>query len=97
MKLLINKSKDGKGYYTTIKNNFNGEEIKMYIPLQLKKGLEVEYGLYDVNCFISCYKANDGQIKPKIVVMGIKEEKRNKTSITPEEIDQLFGGDYPFD
>ena len=85
MKLTISKSKDSKGYYTTIKNSYNGEDMKMYMPVQLKKGLELEFGTYEVNCFLSCYKTQNGEIKPKIVVTGLKEDKKEQNKEEPKK------------
>lgn len=83
MKINISKGKDNKGYYTTIKNKYNNEEMKMYMTVQLKQGLEVDYGVYDVNCFLSCYKTQSGEVKPKLVVTEIK----GKPATTKEESD----------
>lgn len=87
MKLTISKSKDGKGHYTTIKNSYNGEDMKMYMPVQLSKNinLEKDFGTYDVNCFLSCYKTQSGEIKPKIVVTSFKEEKQEQVKEEPKK------------
>lgn len=82
MKISISKGKDNKGYYTTIKNKYNNEEMKMYMTVQLKQGLgELDYGVYDVDCFLSCYKTQSGEVKPKLVVTEIK----GKPATTKEE------------
>lgn len=81
MKISISKNKEGTGYYTTLKNNYKNENLKMYMTVQLKQGLEVDYGVYDVNCFLSCYKTQNGEIKPKLVVTEIK----GKPATTKEE------------
>ena len=105
MKITISKSKDGKGYYTKLKNKYNNEEYSMYLSVQLKQGLSLEYGTYDVDCFLSCYKSKDGSIKPKLVITGLKEEVKQEqtdiyaqfgTTITAEEIDESNLGDLPF-
>lgn len=85
MKLTISKSKDNNGYYTTIKNSYNGEDMKMYMPVQLKKGLKLEFGTYDVNCFLSCYKTQNSEIKPKIVVTSLKEDKKEQPKEEPKK------------
>ena len=73
MKISISKSKDNKGYYTTLKNKYNNEEFKTYMTVQLKKELgDIDYGVYDVDCFLSCYKTQNGEVKPKLVVTEIK-------------------------
>lgn len=108
MKITISKSKDGKGYYTKLKNKYNNEEYSMYLSVQLKQGLSLDYGTYDVDCFLSCYKSKDGSIKPKLVVTGLKQEVKQEqqeqtdiyaqfgTTITAEEIDESNLGDLPF-
>lgn len=80
MKLAISKNREGSGYYTTLKNNYQGKESKMYMSVQLAKGLELEFGTYDVNCFLSCYTTKNGEVKPKIVVTGLKENNKQTVS-----------------
>ena len=96
MKISISKGKDNKGYYTTIKNKYNNEEMKMYMTVQLKQGLEVHYGVYDVNCFLSCYKTQNGEVKPKLVVTGIKG-KPATTKESNEDIFESFGNEVVID
>ena len=79
MRLTISKSRNGNGYYTTLKNNYNGVESKMYISVQLPRDMELEFGTYDFNCFLSCYTGNDGIVKPKIVVTSLKDNKSSST------------------
>ena len=74
MKISISPSQNGNGYYTTIKNNYNGVESKMYMTVQLPRDLDLKYGIYNVNCFLSCYTGKDGVVKPKIVVTSLKEQ-----------------------
>lgn len=88
MKISISKGKDNKGYYTTIKNKYNNEEMKMYMTVQLKQGLgDIDYGVYDVDCFLSCYKTQSGEVKPKLVVTEIKGkpaiETKEETAYDP--------------
>lgn len=97
MKISISKGKDNKGYYTTIKNKYNNEEMKMYMTVQLKQGLgELDYGVYDVNCFLSCYKTQSGEVKPKLVVTGIKG-KPATTKESNEDIFESFGEQIQID
>ena len=98
MKINISKNKENRGYYTTIKNKYKNEEMKMYMTVQLKQGLgDIDYGVYDVNCFLSCYKTQNGEIKPKLVVTEIK----GKPAITQEETEndpfELFGKEIEID
>ncbi len=73
MKLVISKNKEGNGYYTKLVNNYNNEKSEMYISIQLGKNVdELEYGLYEVDGFMSCYKGKDGSLKPKFVITSAK-------------------------
>ena len=97
MKISISKSKDNKGYYTTLKNKYNNEEFKTYMTVQLKKELgDIDYGVYDVNCFLSCYKTQNGEIKPKLVVTEIKG-KPATTKESNEDIFESFGNEVVID
>lgn len=96
MKISISKGKDGKGYYTTLKNKYNNEEFKTYMTVQLKKELgDIDYDVYDVDCFLSCYKTQSGEVKPKLVVTEIK----GKPATTKEENDPFadFGEQIQID
>ena len=97
MKISISKGKDNKGYYTTIKNKYNNEEMKMYMTVQLKQGLgDIDYGVYDVNCFLSCYKTQSGEVKPKLVVTEIKG-KPATIKESNEDIFADFGNEIEID
>ena len=96
MKINISKNKENRGYYTTLKNKYNNEEMKMYMTVQLKQGLgELDYGVYDVNCFLSCYKTQNGEIKPKLVVTEIGKPATTKES--NEDIFADFGNEVVID
>ena len=71
MKLVISKSKEGNGYYTKLKNDYNGKHIEKYLALQIPKGTDLEYGLYDVDGFLSPYERKDGTTEFKLVVTNI--------------------------
>ena len=83
MKLVISKNKEGNGYYTKLTNEYNNQKSEMYMSLQIPKGNDLEYGLYEVDGFLSCYTANDGTVKPKFVVTNAvptkKYEKKEET------------------
>lgn len=73
MKLIISKNKEGNGYYTKITNEYMNEKSEMYLSLQLGKNVgELEYGLYEVDGFLSCYKGKDGSVKPKLIITSAK-------------------------
>ena len=99
MKISISKSKDNKGYYTTLKNKYNNEEFKTYMTVQLKKELgDIDYGVYDVDCFLSCYKTQNGEVKPKLVVTEIKgKPATTKEETSNEDIFESFGNEVVID
>ncbi len=68
MKLVISKNKEGNGYYTKLSNEYNNQKSEMYMSLQIPKGNDLEYGLYEVDGFLSCFTAKDGTVKPKFVI-----------------------------
>lgn len=87
MKLVISKSRDGKGYYTKVQNDFNGKHTEKYLSLQIPRGTELEYGLYDVDGFLSTYQKKDGTVEFKLVVTDVTQVKQfkevEKTSNNP--------------
>ena len=88
--MKINISKKDDRYYTTLKNNYNGVESKMYITVQMQKGLDIEYGVYDVNCFLSCYTAKDGTVKPKIIVTSFKDKEMEEENLIDKPIPDIY-------
>jgi hypothetical protein len=95
MKLIISKNKEGNGYYSKIINKYNDKTNEYFLSIQLSKDIkELEYGFYEVDGFMSCYKGKDGTIKPKFIVTSAKPttkyEKNNK--ITQDDLRQ----DDPF-
>ncbi len=78
MKLVISKSKDGKGYYTKVQNDYNGKHTEKYLSLQIPRGTELEYGLYDVDGFLSTYQKKDGTVEFKLVVTDVTQIKQFK-------------------
>lgn len=107
MKIMISKSKDGKGYYTKVQNDFNGKHTEKYLSLQLPKGTDVEYGLYEVDGFLSTYEKKDGTTEFKLVITDImqiqkqdapleKIEGNIKTESNIGEQIQITEDDLPF-
>lgn len=85
MKLVISKNKDGNGYYTKITNEYNNEKSEMYLSIQLGKSVgELEYGLYEVDAFISCYNSKDGSVKPKLIITKAKPINKKEKDINEE-------------
>lgn len=83
MKLVISKSRDGKGYYTKVQNDFNGVHTEKYLSLQIPRGTELEYGLYDVDGFLSTYQKKDGTVEFKLVVTDVTQIKQFKEQQDP--------------
>ena len=80
MKLLISKSRDGNGYYTKVQNDYNGKHTEKYLSLQLPKGTEIEYGLYEVDGFLSTYEKKDGSVEFKLVVTDVRPAPKNDSN-----------------
>lgn len=89
MKIIISKNKDGNGYYTKVQNDYNGKHTEKYLSLQIPKGTDLEYGLYDVDGFLSTYEKKDGNIEFKLVITDVKQIKQynDKTSFNGPEND----------
>lgn len=87
MKLVISKSRDGNGYYTKIQNDYNGKHTEKCLSLQLPRGTDVEYGLYDIDGFLSTYEKKDGTIEFKLVITDLTQIQQfkevEKTSNNP--------------
>jgi hypothetical protein len=73
MKIVISKSRDGNGYYTKVQNDYNGKHTEKYLPIYLPKGTDVDYGLYEVDGFLSTYEKKDGTVDFKLVVTDITQ------------------------
>ena len=102
-KTMIFKSE--YGYSTTIsKKNQDGEYEKMYLSVQLPKGVELENKtmIEITKGFLSFYNTKEGLPKIKIVVMEYKidEEEQYKQeerqAIQDEEIYGISQDDLPF-
>ena len=85
MKIMISKNKDGNGYYTKLSNEYNNQKSEMYMSLQIPKGNDLEYGLYEVDGFLSCFTAKDGTVKPKFVVTNAIPTTKYEKKATPVE------------
>ena len=90
MKLMISKSKDGNSYYSKITNDYNGKHTEKYLSLQIPKQNNLEYGLYDVDGFISCYEKKDGTTEFKFVVTNAVPTKKYEKKQTKEETTDPF-------
>ena len=100
MRITISKSRNGNGYYTALKNNYKGVESKMYMPVQLPREMELEFGTYDFICFLSCYTGNDGIVRPKIVLTSLKEKniyttgQQNSGQVSTQVTEQVNNDPY---
>lgn len=89
MKLMISKSKDGNSYYSKITNDYNGKHTEKFLSLQIPKQNNLDFGLYNVDGFISCYEKKDGTTEFKFVVTNAvpvtkKQVKKETTDIFTE-------------
>ena len=78
MKIVISKSRDGNGYYTKVQNDYNGKHTEKYLSLQLPKGTDVDYGLYDIDGFLSTYEKKDGNVEFKLVITDLTQIQQFK-------------------
>jgi len=95
MKLMISKSQDGKSYYSKIQNDYMGKHTEKYLNLQIPKENNLEYGLYEVDGFISCYEKKDGTTEFKFVVTNAVpttkyEKKDNKVYTKDMDTSSMF-------
>lgn len=69
-KLYISKNNYGK-YYTKIKNNYN--KCEKILAVNLPNGVELptNYGTFDCDYFLTCYKKNNGEVEIAIKVTRI--------------------------
>lgn len=109
MKLVISKNKDGKGYYSKIQNDYNEKHTEKYLNIQVPKGEDLEYGLYEVDGFLSTYEKKDGTVDFKFIVTKyarlLKEDKPKEdpyaemgkqVTIDEYESDVVSDDDLPF-
>lgn len=94
MKLVISKNKDNTGYYSKIQNDYNGIHTEKILSIQVPKGNDLQYGLYDVDGFLSTYQKKDGTSEFKFILTNAvpisnppKKKEESKTEPKQEEID----------
>ena len=90
MKLVISKNKDGKGYYSKIQNDFNEKHTEKYLNIQVPKGEELEYGLYEVDGFLSTYEKKDGTVDFKFIITKYAKLEFKKEEKTEEPKEDPF-------
>lgn len=86
------------GYSTAIsKKNEDGTYDKMYLSIQLPKGIELENKtkINITNGFLTFYKTKEGLPKPKIVVMQFESEYKEQAEDITDDI-MSFDGELPF-
>lgn len=77
------------GYSTSIsKKNEDGTYDKMYLSIQLPKGIELENKtkINITNGFLTFYKTKEGLPKPKIVVMQFESEYKEQAEDITDDI-----------
>ena len=96
MRLVISKNQAGNGYYSKIQNDYNGVHSEKILSIQVPKGNDLEYGLYEVDGFISCYNKKDGSSEFKLVLTNAvpventpKKKQELPTNQTGKEITQI--------
>lgn len=93
--------KNEYGFSTSIsRKNQNGEYEKMYLSVQLPKGVELENKtkINITKSFLSFYKNKQGLPQVKIVVMEYKtdEEVQEREAIQNEDSYEMNFGNLPF-
>lgn len=90
MKIWINKSDNG--FYTTLRDR--DKVNKMYMTVGFQRGKEPTGDVYIevLDMFLSCYKSQNGQVNPKLVIMDYqvltsKEEPKETAKPSYESID----------
>jgi hypothetical protein len=69
----------------------------MYLSLQIPKGNDLEYGLYEVDGFLSCFTAKDGTVKPKFVITNaVPTTKYEKKEIPEQPVEESAPEEDPF-
>ena len=106
MKILLNKNQ--YGYSASASNK--QDELKCYISVNFKKGEEPQADCCQIKVidgFLSCYKKNNGEIAPKIVVMEFEiiktyekttptEQAKPFERTSPKMFEVKDDGDLPF-
>lgn len=87
------------GYSTAISNKKqDGTYERMYVGLQLPKGVEIENKTYIeiIKGFLAFYKDKNGMSKIKIVAMEIKQDEQKQEEIDGNDVFELTPEDLPF-
>lgn len=96
-KLYIARNKNGK-YYTKIINKYAGCE--KFVSVSLPKGVELnaDYGSYNCEYYLSCYKTQNENIEISIIVTKLWQDnyKIDNPDINPYSQYQNKDNDIPF-
>ena len=97
----LNVRKSEYGWSTRLKNTQNDEEVSMYLNIQFAKCDAPTDEALQINikdCFMSCYKTNNEEMKPKLIVMDYEVlqvyNNDNQTEETQSE-DSIIDIDIP--
>ncbi len=96
----LNVRKSEYGWSTRIKNIQNDEEISMYMNIQFAKCDAPTDEALQINvkdCFMSCYKTNNEEVKPKLVIMEYEVIKvyNNDNQSETQSQDPIIDLDIP--
>ena len=96
-KLYIARNKNGK-YYTKIVNKYAGAQ--KFVSVTLPKGVELnaDYGSYDCEFYLSCYKNKENNAEINIMVTKIwqNDYKPDNPDVNPYTQYQDKTDDLPF-
>lgn len=96
-KLYIARNKNGK-YYTKIINNYT--KCEKFVSVSLPKDVELnaDYGSYNCEYFLSCYKTQNGNVEISIIVTKLWQDnyKIDNPDINPYSQYQNKDNDIPF-
>lgn len=96
----LNVRKSEYGWSTRIKNIQDDEEISMYMNIQFAKCDAPTDEALQINvkdCFMSCYKTNNEEVKPKLVIMEYEVIKvyNNDNQSETQSQDPIIDLDIP--
>ena len=91
MKLVISKNRDGNGYYSKITNDYNGKHTEKYLTVQPPKDFDLDYGLYDVDGFLSTYEKKDGTVEFKLALTSATRILQDKKEVVTKDPYEEFG------
>lgn len=96
-KLYLARNKNGK-YYTKITNKY--AECSKIVSVSLPKGTELnaDFGMYDCDYYLSCYKNKDDNVEISIMVTRLwqNDYRPDNPDVNPYQQYQNKDDDLPF-